>query len=125
MSKGARSGYNSDELEEWKSIDKELVEKYESEDSLESSSSLSPMSFVSVKSVKDIRKSFENLTEHSDADEMGVPADTLQKLKRSRSAFKGRITRITNALDKALTESRLNRVTFRVKHEELKGYLEK
>ena len=122
MSKGARSGYNSDELEEWESLEKELVGECEQEDSLESSSYTSPMSTVSV---KDLRKSFENLTEHSDADEMGVPAETLLKLKRSRSAFKGRITRITNALDKALNESRLNRVTLRVKHEELKGYLEK
>ena len=122
MSRGARSGYTSDELEEWKNLDRDLVENFESEDSLESSSSNSPMSYVSV---KELRKSFENLVEPFETDKMGVPAETLAKLKRSRSAFKGRITRITNALDKALAASTLSRVTFKVKHEELKGYLDK
>ena len=49
MSRGARSGYTSDELEEWNNLDRDLVEKIESEDLLGSSSFNIPMSYSSIK----------------------------------------------------------------------------
>ena len=122
MSKGPRSGYDSEDLAEKDELHESLLESCEG--SLESSFS-SPMSESSSSKVKELRKSFENLLNLAITGNMGVPAETLKKLKGSRSAYKGRITRVTNALDKAKNESTLDRVTFKVKYDELKGYLDK
>ena len=56
---------------------------------------------------------------------MTVPVDTLKRLTRSRSAYKGRITRVVKAFEKAQAESTLDRITFKALHDELKGYLDK
>ena len=122
MSKGPRPGYDSEDLAEKDELHESLLESCEG--SLESSFS-SPMSESSSLKVKELRKSFENLLNPTLTDNIGVPAEALKKLKGSRSAYKGRITRVTNALDKAKTESTLDRVTFKVKYDELKGYLDK
>ena len=118
MPRGPRSGSSSEE--NWADVHEDLIS--EASDSQPSSCDTSPKSHMSV---KERAQSFENLLNLIDTDKMVVPADKLSKLKKSRAAYKGRITRIKNALDKAQTDSTLDRVTFKVKHDELKGYLDK
>ena len=117
MPRGPRSGSPSDE--NWVDVHEELIS--EASDSQPSSCDTSPKSFVSV---KERARSFENLLNPIETVTMGVTED-LKKPKGSRAAFKGRITRIMNAFEKAKTETTLDRSTFEVLHEELKGYLDK
>ena len=117
MSRGPRSGSASDE--NWVDVHEELIS--EASDSQPSSCDTSPKSHVSV---KERARSFENLLNPTETDTMGLTED-LKRLKGSRVGFKGRITRILTAFDKAKAESTLDRSTFEVLHEELKGYLDK
>ena len=119
MSRGPRSGYASDE--NWVDVHEDLIS--ESSDSQSSSCDTSPKSHISV---KERARSFENLlnSTETETDTMGF-AEDLKKLKGSRAGFKGRITRILNAFEKAKTELTLDRSTYEVLHEELKGYLDK
>ena len=117
MSKSSSSGSVSDE--NWVEVHEELIS--EASDSQPSSCDTSPRSHISV---KDRARSFEQLLNLTENDTMGLTED-LKKLKRSRAGFKGRITRILNTFDKAKNDSTLDRSTFEVLHEELKGYLDK
>ena len=123
MSKGARSGYESDELAEIDELHQSLTDSCETEISLQSSCYSSPMSNGSV---KQLTKSFEDLLNPAQTvDTMGLLAENLKKLTRSRSGYKGRITRVIKAFDKAEAESTLDRITFNVLHTELNGFLNK
>ena len=117
MPRGPRSSSPSDE--DWVDVHEELIS--EASDSQPSSCDTSPKSFASV---KEIARSFENLLNPIETVTMGLTED-LKKQKGSRAAFKGRITRIMTAFEKAKTDATLDRSTFEVLHEELKGYLDK
>ena len=123
MPKGARSGYESDELAEIDELHQSLTDSCETEITRQSCCYSSPMSNGSV---KQLTKSFEDLLNPAQTvDTMGLLAENLKKLTRSRSGYKGRITRVIKAFDKAEAESTLDRITFNVLHTELNGFLNK
>ena len=81
MSKGARSGYQSDDLVEFENLHQELIVEGSRESSPISSVYNSPMSSSSM-SVKDLRKSIENLLNLEESAKMGVPVEILLRLSR-------------------------------------------
>ena len=128
MPRGGRSGYSSEEENEFFDLHVSLTSSCETDNSNLLSASTSPMSLAEA-SVKKLTASFEDLlsagrqAHHSG--KMGLSTEELKKFVRSRSAYKGQITRTINDIDRAKTEGSLDRIAFKFFYDELKGKLDK